>query len=107
MRRFKPYGFAPLTNRQLDRASNDPAFGSSPGLAFSDEESTMSPEPMTTLMAGKTFIVPLSANRCDDYVFLYGFLAAQAFGRCTAGIALETPSEAVFFNKWSRRIEWL
>ena len=101
MSRFKPYGFAPLTNRQLNRTSNDPAFGSSPGFTFTDEESTMSPESMATFMAVETFIVPLSANRCDDYVLLYGFLAAQALGCCTAGIALETPSEAVFFDKWS------
>lgn len=105
--RLEPDGFTSLTDGQLDRSSNDPALGGSPGLALPDKESAIRAKPVTAFMAVETFVVPLSADGGDHHVLLHGLLAAQTFRSSTARIALETPCKAVFFHKWGLRIEWL
>lgn len=62
---------------------------------------------MTTFVADEAFIVPLPADGSDDYIFLYGLLAAQTFRRCTARVAMKTPGKAIFLDKWGLGIEWL
>lgn len=105
--RLKPDGLAVFANSQLNRTSNDPAFGGPLGFALPHEESTVGTEAMATLMAVEALVMPLPPNGRDNHILLHRLLATHAFGGCTARIALKAPSETILFNKWGLRIEWL
>lgn len=90
---------ASLTDGQLYRASNDPALGRSLGLAFADKEAAIGPESIATFMAVEAVVVPLAADCSNHYLVHDVLLAAQTARCCAAGVALETPCEAILFNK--------
>lgn len=58
-------------------------------------------------MAVEAAIVPLATDSSDDHVIQDMLLTAQATGCRAAGVTLETPCEAVFFNKGGLRVERL
>jgi hypothetical protein len=91
----------------LHRATNDTALSRALWFAFTDEEAALGSKPVATFVAVEAALVPLSANCGDDNLVHDMLLAAQAAGCGSARVALETPSEAVLFNKGGLGVEGL
>ena len=98
---------ASFTDSQLHRPTNDTAFGSTLWLTFADEEAALGSKPVAALVADKAALVPLSSDGGYNKVIQDVLLATQTAGCRATAVTLETPSESIFFDKRSRRVEGL
>lgn len=61
-RQLEPDRFAFFADGQLNRTSDDPAFGGPLGLTLPNKELTVGTEAMTALMALEALVMPLPAD---------------------------------------------
>jgi hypothetical protein len=85
----------------LNWPSDYAAFGGPSGLTFANKVPAFRAESFAALVAVETIVVPFATNCGDHQVVEDRLFAACALRRGSARVALQTPSEAVSFHKWS------
>ena len=91
----------------MDWSADDAAFGCPFGFTLLDEIPTLRSKSVTALVAVKAIIVPFAADCGNHNIIEYRLLAPGAIRCSSAGVAVETPSVAILFNKGSVGVEGL